>query len=163
MSPRGLEKGRTLRIRDAETIVISRRTWRESGTALPVLFEQRRDPFDGLPSVSTPFEREANEIHSNQTRFFFHVFPREHRLIPDRESVFVHTMLETPDPPGRVAHDPIGVCGLRNRDVGTLEFRAEGMILFEELNEGLAFSRLPIAVLAEEGLAALRMKPESHD
>jgi len=96
---RGLKNPRLVRIRQEKAVVIAGGARRKRRAALPIGLHQGRDNFERLAGAAATFESEPHKIHADQTQLLLDGLPGEDGLVSNRDSMLVHALLESENPP----------------------------------------------------------------
>ena len=131
------------------------------GAALPVAFDQRADNFGRFACRLRALESEPHEIHPEQTRRRQRL-AREHRFVATSDSIFVESMLQTPEPERPRADHGGSLGDLRNFEILTVNRRARGMDSAHRLKQRLAFARRAVGILGQQRRAVAGVRRE-HD
>ena len=159
---RGLEHPGLARVGDDERVVIAPRLPVARIAALAVTLQQRGDDLFRLGRRAAALEAEPHQVHAEQARCLG-LLAGMQRLVADHDPVFVHPVLEAPEPPRPAAEHRERLVHLGNVEVLAAQ---EGLRRVREARgaeERLALVGRPVAVLREQRVAVAGVRPEDDE
>ena len=124
--------------------------------------QQRGDDLLGLGRRAAALEAEPHQVHAEQARRLG-LLAGVQRLVADHDPVFVHPVLEAPEPPRPAAEHRERLVHLGNVEVLAAQ---EGLRRVREprgAEERLALVGRPVAVLREQRVAVSRVRTENDE